>query len=67
MPFFKLIYSFLSILVHNHPSGHPEPSAEDRAITRAIADACRTVDVRILDHLVIGRAGHFSFAEENML
>ncbi|MEI6634740.1 MAG: DNA repair protein RadC [Chlamydiota bacterium] len=55
------------ILVHNHPSGHPEPSAEDRAITRAIADACRTVDVRILDHLVIGRAGHFSFAEENML
>lgn len=55
------------ILVHNHPSGHPEPSAEDRAITRAIADACRTVDVRILDHVVIGRAGHFSFAEENLL
>jgi DNA repair protein RadC len=55
------------ILVHNHPSGHPEPSAEDRAITRLIADACRTVDVRILDHLVIGRAGHFSFAEQNLL
>lgn len=55
------------ILVHNHPSGHPEPSAEDRAITRAIADACRTVDVRVLDHVVIGRAGHFSFAEENII
>lgn len=55
------------ILVHNHPSGHPEPSAEDRAITRAIAEACRTVDVRVLDHVVVGRAGHFSFAEESLL
>jgi len=55
------------ILVHNHPSGHPEPSAEDRSITRAVADACGTVDVRVLDHLVVGRGGHFSFAEENLL
>ena len=55
------------VLVHNHPSGHTEPSAEDRAITRSIVEACRTVDVRVLDHVVVGRGGHFSLAEEGML
>lgn len=55
------------ILVHNHPSGHPEPSTEDRSITRAVAEACRTVDVRVLDHVVVGRGGYFSFAEGNLL
>ena len=55
------------ILVHNHPSGHPEPSAEDETITSSIAEACRTMDIRILDHLVVGRDGYFSFAENNLL
>jgi len=55
------------ILVHNHPSGHPEPSAEDRAITQAIAAACRPMDIRILDHVVIGKRGYFSFSEEGLL
>ena len=55
------------ILIHNHPSGHPEPSAEDKAITNAIASACRPMDIRVLDHVVIGRNGYFSFAEEGLL
>jgi len=55
------------ILVHNHPSGHPEPSAEDKSITNSIAEACRTMDIRILDHIVVGREGYFSFAEHNLI
>jgi DNA repair protein RadC len=55
------------ILVHNHPSGHPEPSAEDKSITNSIAEACRTMDIRILDHIVVGREGYFSFTEHNLI
>lgn len=55
------------ILVHNHPSGDPEPSPEDRKLTRNIVDAARTMDIRVLDHVVVGRAGHYSFHENNLL
>lgn len=43
------------ILVHNHPSGEPNPSAEDLKITRQLVEVGRIVDIRILDHVVIGR------------
>lgn len=55
------------ILVHNHPSGHPEPSEEDKQITRAITEAARTLDIKILDHIVVGKDGYFSFLENNLL
>jgi DNA repair protein RadC len=55
------------ILVHNHPSGHPDPSEEDRALTRAIVQAARTVDLRVLDHLIVGRNGAFSFRGAGLL
>jgi DNA repair protein RadC len=42
------------ILVHNHPSGDPTPSAEDRAVTRQLSSAGRTLGVPVLDHVVIG-------------
>jgi DNA repair protein RadC len=42
------------ILAHNHPSGTAEPSSADLAITRRIVDAMHLIDVRVLDHLVIG-------------
>ena len=42
------------ILAHNHPSGNPEPSAADRAITARLKQALALVDVRVLDHIVIG-------------
>jgi DNA repair protein RadC len=41
------------ILVHNHPSGDPTPSAEDRAVTRQITEAGRAIGIRVLDHVVI--------------
>lgn len=55
------------ILVHNHPSGHPEPSEEDKQITRAIIEAARTLDIRVLDHIVVGKDGFYSFMENNLL
>ncbi len=42
------------ILVHNHPSGDPTPSAEDRAVTRQLAEAGRALGIPVLDHIVIG-------------
>ena len=42
------------ILVHNHPSGDPAPSAEDRAVTRQLAEAGRAIGIPVLDHVVVG-------------
>lgn len=55
------------ILVHNHPSGHPDPSEEDKRLTRAMVDAARAIDLRVLDHIVIGKQDHFSFLEAHVL
>jgi DNA repair protein RadC len=43
------------ILVHNHPSGDPEPSNEDIRLTRVVAEACKLIGIKVLDHIVIGR------------
>jgi DNA repair protein RadC len=50
------------IAFHNHPSGNPEPSAADRAITTRIKQALATVDVRLLDHIVVSAEGYTSLA-----
>lgn len=55
------------IFAHNHPSGVAEPSRSDEAITRRLRDALGLVDVRVLDHLVVGSEGIVSFAERNLL
>ncbi len=55
------------ILAHNHPSGIAEPSQADEAITRRLRDALRLVDIRLLDHLVIGDTTCVSFAERGLL
>lgn len=55
------------IAVHNHPSGNPAPSAEDRRLTRDLKDACKLMDLTLLDHLIIGHHEHLSFAESGML
>ncbi len=52
------------ILVHNHPSGDPTPSAEDCAITQRLRQAGELVGIRVLDHVVIGRGRWASMAEE---
>ena len=55
------------ILVHNHPSGDPKPSAADLAITREIVAAASAVSVQVHDHLVIGRNGVESFKSLGLL
>jgi len=55
------------ILVHNHPSGNPLPSKEDKLLTKEIADTAFALDLRVLDHLIVGKQGYFSFMENKML
>ena len=55
------------ILVHNHPSGEPEPSPADIAMTEELRDAAEKLGIVIHDHLVIGRAGHTSFRAQGLL
>jgi DNA repair protein RadC len=54
------------ILVHNHPSGDPTPSAEDVAITRRLREVGELMGVRVLDHVVIGHGRYVSFADEGL-
>lgn len=54
------------IVVHNHPSGDPTPSPEDVAVTRAIIEAGKLLDVDVLDHLVIGRHRFVSLKERGL-
>ena len=55
------------ILAHNHPSGIAEPSRADEFLTRSLAAALQIVDVRVLDHLVVGQSDVVSFAERGLL
>lgn len=55
------------ILAHNHPSGHAEPSPSDEHLTQALKQALALVDVRVLDHLIVGDGGCVSFAERGLL
>jgi DNA repair protein RadC len=55
------------ILVHNHPSGDPTPSPEDRAVTRQLRSAGETIGIEVLDHIVMGEGRYVSFAEGGML
>ncbi|HHL4081596.1 MULTISPECIES: DNA repair protein RadC [unclassified Burkholderia] len=55
------------IVAHNHPSGAVQPSAEDRRLTRVLKDALELVDVRLLDHVVVGVSDTFSFARAGWL
>jgi DNA repair protein RadC len=55
------------IAIHNHPSGDPSPSFEDRQITDQLASAGNIVGIRLLDHLVIGSEGYVSFADHGWI
>ena len=55
------------ILAHNHPSGVAEPSQADELITRRLRDALALVDIRVLDHCIVGDSGCLSFAERGLL
>lgn len=55
------------VLAHNHPSGQPEPSRADELLTQRLQQALEFVDVRVLDHLVVGGDQIISFAERGLL
>ena len=55
------------IFVHNHPSGDPEPSDSDKNVTRDLVYAGSIMQIRILDHIIIGENRYFSFASEGLI
>lgn len=55
------------IFLHNHPSGNPEPSQEDRAVTRQLGDAGKILGVPMHDHIIIADEGFYSFAQQGGL
>lgn len=55
------------IFAHNHPSGVAEPSAADKRITERLSSALSLFDIRVLDHLIVGRGTTYSFAENGIL
>jgi DNA repair protein RadC len=55
------------IFTHNHPSGEPDPSDADRRITQRLQEALGLIEVRVLDHIVIGGSDSVSFAERGYL
>lgn len=55
------------IVFHNHPSGEPQASAEDVALTKRLADAVKLVGLRLLDHVIIAKKGTFSFMAAGLL
>jgi DNA repair protein RadC len=54
-------------LVHNHPSGNLTPSMDDDRLTGALVEAGRMMNIKVLDHLIIGNNEYFSYADEGRL
>lgn len=55
------------VLIHNHPSGNLQPSEPDKGITTKLRDACKLLDLVLLDHLIISKEGYYSFADNGIL
>lgn len=55
------------VIAHNHPFGSAQPSAEDIALTQQLENACKLVEIHLLDHFIISPEGSFSFAEQQLL
>lgn len=55
------------ILAHNHPSGTLKPSTADKLITQKLKTASESLDIKVLDHLIVTEKAYFSFADENLL
>lgn len=55
------------IAVHNHPSGDPTPSEQDKVLTRDLVIAGRAMEIRVFDHLIIGDGRYLSFADEGLI
>ena len=60
-----LLHNASAIIVfHNHPSGISTPSASDIQLTRELMDACRMLDISLLDHIIVGDEDFYSFSDE---
>ncbi len=55
------------ILAHNHPSGNVRPSLEDDTLTSRIKGAAKSVDIRVLDHIIVGTSGYYSYSDQGRL
>ena len=55
------------ILLHNHPSGDPSPSSEDRKVTLQLAEAGKLLSIPLLDHIIIGNERYYSFKDAGLL
>jgi DNA repair protein RadC len=55
------------IVVHNHPTGEPTPSDDDVRLTRRLAEAGKIIGIRLLDHIIIAKSGHYSFRAHSLL
>ena len=55
------------VVAHNHPSGDPQPSAEDRELTKVLVAAGKTMLIPVLDHVIIGDGSYYSFEEDGVL
>ena len=55
------------VLVHNHPSGDPSPSAEDQRVTQRLVEAGEIVGIRVVDHVVVAEGGFYSFQENDKI
>ena len=59
--------AFAIVVAHNHPSGDPSPSAEDRALTQRLHRAGEIVGIPVYDHIIVGGGGMYSFAQDGGL
>jgi len=65
---FAITQSVLSLIIcHNHPSGSLQPSPEDRKFTSNLEKAGEIIGIKLLDHVIIGKNGHYSFSDEGGL
>lgn len=55
------------ILAHNHPSGNLKPSEQDKQITRKLTEACKILELTLLDHLIVSKQDYYSFADDGIL
>jgi DNA repair protein RadC len=55
------------VFVHNHPSGNPRPSTSDMSLTRELVYAGKVMQIKVLDHIIIGENRYYSFAGEGLI
>jgi len=55
------------IIIHNHPSGHTDPSEEDKRLTKRVKESAEVLDVQLVDHIIVGRSSYFSFAAAKLI